>query len=310
MCADKRYFDVAIVGGGPAGLAAAIYAARARRKTMILDKALAGGQVMFTALIENYPGFPKGSSGMELADLMAQQARNLGVPIEMEEARGIERDKKDIILRTDKGEIVAKALIIATGSSWKKLNVPGEAELSGRGVSYCGTCDAMLYRDKEIVVVGGGDTAIDEALFLTRFVKRLHIVHRRGELRAEKILQERAFANEKIGFIWDSVVTKIVGDQKVSGVELLNKKTNETSVFPTEGVFIFVGNEPNTGFVPEMISKTGEGQIIVNIKMETNAPGIYAAGDVRAESIRQVVSAAGDGATAAWYADKYLDTLE
>lgn len=310
MCADKRYFDVVIVGGGPAGLAAAIYAARARRKTLIVDKAFAGGQVMYTALIENYPGFPKGSSGMELADLMAQQARSLDVPIEIEEAREIERDNKDIVLRTDKGDIISKALIIATGASWKKLNVPGEKELSGKGVSYCGTCDAMLYRDKEIVVVGGGDTAIDEALFLTRFVKRLHIIHRRSELRAEKILQERAFANEKIGFIWDSVVTKIIGEQKVSGVELLNKKTNETSVFPTEGVFIFVGNEPNTGFVPEMVSKTRDGQVITNLRMETNIPGIYAAGDVRAESIRQVVSATGDGATAAWYADKYLDTLE
>jgi thioredoxin reductase (NADPH) len=302
--------EILIIGGGPAGLAAAIYASRARRKTLVIDKALPGGQLAFTAWIENYPGFPKGAIGMDLANNMTEQARNLEVTIEMEQAKGIEKDNKTIIVQTERGEIAARALIIASGASWKKLNVAGENELTGKGVSYCGTCDGMLFRDREILVVGGGDTAIEEALFLTKFVKHLHIIHRRGELRATKILRERALANPKISFIWDTVVTKIIGEKAVTAVELLNKKTGETNIFPTQGVFILIGNEPNTGFVPDFVAKTREGQIVTNLRMETSVPGIYAAGDVRAESIRQVVAATGDGATAAWYADKYIETLE
>jgi len=310
MSGDRRMVDILIIGGGPAGLAAAIYASRARRKTLVIDKALPGGQLAFTAWIENYPGFPKGAIGMDLANNMTEQARNLEVTIEMEQAKGIEKDNKTIIVQTDRGEIAARALIIASGASWKKLNVAGENELTGKGVSYCGTCDGMLFRDREILVVGGGDTAIEEALFLTKFVKHLHIIHRRGELRATKILRERALANPKISFIWDTVVTKIIGEKAVTAVELLNKKTGEPNIFPTQGVFILIGNEPNTGFVPDFVAKTREGQIVTNLRMETSAPGIYAAGDVRAESIRQVVAATGDGATAAWYADKYIETLE
>jgi len=310
MSGDRRMVDVLIIGGGPAGLAAAIYASRARRKTLVIDKALPGGQLAFTAWIENYPGFPKGAIGMDLANNMTEQARNLEVAIEMEQAKGIEKDNKTIIVQTDRGEIAARALIIASGASWKKLNVAGENELAGKGVSYCGTCDGMLFRDREILVVGGGDTAIEEALFLTKFVKHLHIIHRRGELRATKILRERALANPKISFIWDTVVTKIIGEKAVTAVELLNKKTGETNIFPTQGVFILIGNEPNTGFVPDFVAKTREGHIVTNLRMETSVPGIYAAGDVRAESIRQVVAATGDGATAAWYADKYIESLE
>lgn len=310
MSGDRRMVDILIIGGGPAGLAAAIYASRARRKTLVIDKAFPGGQLAFTAWIENYPGFPKGAIGMDLANNMTEQARNLEVAIEMEQAKGIEKDNKTIIVQTDRGEIAARALIIASGASWKKLNVAGENELTGKGVSYCGTCDGMLFRDREILVVGGGDTAIEEALFLTKFVKHLHIIHRRGELRATKILRERALANPKISFIWDTVVTKIIGEKAVTAVELLNKKTGETNIFPTQGVFITIGNKPNTGFVPDFVAKTREGQIVTNLRMETSVPGIYAAGDVRAESIRQVVAATGDGATAAWYADKHIETLE
>jgi len=302
--------DVLIIGGGPAGLAAAIYSSRARRKTLVIDKALPGGQLAFASLIENYPGFPKGTIGMDLANNMTEQAKNLEVAIEMEQAKGIEKDNKTIIVLTDRGEIAARALIIASGASWKKLNVAGENELTGKGVSYCATCDGILFRDREIVVAGGGDTAIEEALFLTKFVKHLHIIHRRSELRATKILGERALANPKISFIWDTVITKIIGEKAVTAVELLNKKTGETNIFPTQGVFILIGNEPNTGFVPDFVAKTREGQIVTNLRMETSVPGIYAAGDVRAESIRQVVAATGDGATAAWYADKYIETLE
>ena len=307
MSEQHMEVEILIIGAGPGGMAAGIYAGRARRKSVILDKSFPGGQLAFTAHIENYPGFLKGNAGMDLANQMAEQAQHFGVEIRTEEVRGIEMDNRRFVVTTDRGVIRADAVIVATGAKWKKLDVPGEEEFSGRGVSYCGTCDSMLYMNKEIVVVGGGDTALDEALFLTRFVKKLHIIHRRDQLRAEKILQERAFADPKIGFIWDSVVTKITGGNHVDAVELLNKKTGETSVFSTEGVFIFVGNIPNIEFLPESVKKNEQGQIITNLRMETSVPGLYAVGDVRDQSIRQVVAATGDGATAAWYADKYLE---
>ena len=310
MTGQKSEIDILIIGGGPAGLAAAIYAARARRSCLILDRAFPGGQLMYTAWIENYPGFPQGSTGMDLASRMAEQAKNFGVEILMEEVKEIERQEPGFLVKTSGPPFRTKTVIIATGASWRRLDVPGEQELAGRGVSYCATCDGMLYRDKEVVLVGGGDTALCEALFLTRFVSRLQVIHRRDQLRAEKIIQERALSNPKISFIWNSVVTKILGAKKVEAVEILNKKTGETSLVPTEGVFVFIGNIPNTSFVPEEAGKNDRGQIIVNVKMETSVPGLYASGDVRAESIRQVVSAVGDGASAAWNADKYLDSLE
>jgi len=310
MTEQTSEMDIIIIGGGPGGLTASIYASRARRKCMILDKAFPGGQLMYTAWIENFPGFPKGSTGMELAGNITEQAKNLGVEIKMEQANGLEKTANGFLVKTSGNSYSSKTVIIATGASWKKLNVPGEKELAGKGVSYCATCDGMLYRDKEVALVGGGDTAICEALFLTRFVKRVHVIHRRDELRAEKILQERSLANEKIAFVWDSVVTKILGNNKVEAVEILNKKTEKTSQLPVEGVFVFIGNIPNTDFTPAEIEKNEQGQIVTNLKMETSVPGIYAAGDVRAESIRQVIAAGGDGAVAAWYADKYIDSME
>ena len=310
MAEQKSEIEILIIGGGPAGLAAAIYAARARRSCLILDRAFPGGQLMYTAWIENYPGFPQGSTGMDLASCMAEQTKNLGVEILMEEVTAIERKETGFLVKTSETLFNAKTAIIATGASWRRLDVPGEQELAGRGVSYCATCDGMLYRGKEVVLVGGGDTALCEALFLTRFVSRLHVIHRRDRLRAEKIVQERVLSHPKISFIWNSVVTKILGADKVEAVQLLNKKTGDITLVPTEGVFVFIGNTPNTSFVPEEVKKNARGQILANVKMETSAPGIYAAGDVRAESIRQVVSAVGDGASAAWNADKYLDSLE
>lgn len=310
MSQAEKDLEILIIGGGPAGLTAGIYAIRARRKCLIIDKVFPGGQLMYTAFIENYPGFPNGSTGMDLAASMAEQVQRLGVEVLMEEAEGIEKSPVGFLVKTPGKTFQTKGVIIATGASWKRLDVPGEKELSGKGVSYCATCDAPLYKDKEVVLVGGGDTALCEALYLTRFVKHLHLIHRRGALRAEKILQERVFANEKISFVWDSVVTKISGTNKVESVEILNKKTQGIQTLPTEGVFIFIGNIPNTGFVPDFVARNEQGQIMTNVKMETNVPGIYAAGDVRAESIRQVIASAGDGATAAWYADKYLDSVE
>jgi len=310
MSEQRIDLDILIVGGGPGGLAAAIYAARARRKTLVIDKVYPGGQLMYTAHIENYPGFPKGAAGMELAAQMVEQVKNFGVEIRTEEAGELFSDDSRIIVKTDKSEIRAGTAIIAAGASWRKLDVPGEKKLSGKGVSYCATCDGMLYRDREVVVVGGGDTAICEALFLTRFASKVSVVHRRDALRAEKIVQERAFENDRINFIWNSVVTEILGKDKVEGIRLQNKKSGEESSFDTDGVFIFIGNIPNTEFLPPDIEKNDQGQIVTNQKMESSMPGLYAVGDIRAGSIRQVISAAGDGATAAWYADKYLDALE
>ncbi len=310
MTEQNSEIDILIIGGGPAGLAAAIYAARARRSCLILDRAFPGGQLMYTAWIENYPGFPNGSTGMDLASHMAQQAKNFGVEILMEEAGEIKPQDQGFLVKTSGPSFKSKTAIISTGASWRRLDVPGEKELAGKGVSYCATCDGMLFRDKDVVLVGGGDTALCEALFLTRFVKSLRVIHRRDQLRAEKIVQERALSSPKISFIWDSVVTKILGTESVSAVELQNKKTGVLSIIPAEGVFVFIGNIPNTSFVPEGVRKNEQGQIITNVKMETSMPGIYASGDVRAESIRQVVSAVGDGACAAWHADKYLDSLE
>ena len=310
MPEEEKEVDVLIIGGGPGGLTAAIYASRARRNTLVIDKVFPGGQLNYTAWIENFPSLVEGRVGMELAMQITDQAKKFDAVIKMEEAREIKTASDSFMVKTNKRTIRARVVIIASGASWKTLDVPGEMNLAGKGVSYCATCDAALFRDKEVVVVGGGDTALCEALFLTRFVKHLHLVHRRDGLRAEKILQERAFNNDKIYFIWDSIVTRITGDTKVEGIETKNKKTGETSNLSTEGVFIFVGNNPNTGFVPKKVKKNEQGQIITNLHMETNIPGMYAVGDVRSESIRQVVAAVGDGATAAWYADKHLDSLD
>lgn len=302
--------EIIITGGGPGGLTAAIYSARARRKTLLLEKAMPGGQMAFTALIENFPGFPEGSSGMDLAQKIVEQAERFGTDIYMEEVKNLTFEQDGFTVHTNHGQHRAPVVIVSSGSKWKMLGIPGEKRLSGKGVSYCATCDAMLFRDKEVVVVGGGDTALVEALFLTKHVKHLHLVHRRDELRAEKILQERAFENEKISIIWDSIVTEINGDISVESVKLKNKKTGEEKIFPTEGVFIFVGNVPNSDFLPENVKKTDDGHVVINQRMETNLPGLYAIGDVRHDTIRQVVAAAGDGAIAAWHADKFLDKLE
>lgn len=302
-------YDIIIAGGGPAGLAAAIYATRGRRKTLLLDAMAPGGQMVISHMIENYPAFPKGIPGPELADLMTDHARAFDAEIRIESVQSVAVENNKRVVTTSERSYSCRAVIISTGASPRKLNVPGEKELTGKGVSYCGTCDAMFFRDKEIVVVGGGDAAIDESLFLTKFVTGLTIIHRRDQLRAEKILQERAFANPKIKFLWDTVVTHIRGSDSITGVSIKNVKTNEQRDISTEGVFIFIGHIPNTAFVKGLVEMNDMGFIATDHRMATSVPGIFAAGDVRQQTIRQIVTAAGEGATAAYYAEKYLSEL-
>jgi len=312
MSHQSNSCEIGIIGGGPAGLTAAIYASRARRKTIIFEQIGSGGQILITYLIENYPGFPDGISGYELGQLFENQAKRFGTEIVLASASGLKIGHPYHTIITDKGEFICGAIIIASGASHRKLNVPGEKELEGRGVSYCGTCDAMFFKGKEVVVIGGGDAAIDEAIFLTKFVSKLTVVHRRDKLRAAKIIQERAFANPKINFMWDSIITEILGDTEkgVRGVKVKNNMTGEESIFPTGGVFVFIGHTPNSSFLPPEIEKAPDGTLITNFKMETNIKGIYAAGDIRRDTIRQIITSAGEGATAGFYADKYLETLK
>jgi len=299
-------YELVIIGGGPGGLTAGIYAARARLRTVLLEKGLAGGQVAFTNLIENYPGFPDGVAGMELGRLMEQQARNLDLEIVNEEALKVELHGADKLVQTAGNEYRAAALIIATGAQHTRLGLPSEEALTGRGVSYCAVCDGAFFRGREVAVVGGGDSAIDEGLFLTRFAHKVTIIHRRDALRATKILQERAFANPKMAFIWSHVVDQIVGTDHLEKLVLRHVRTGEKQDLVVDGLFIYIGLKPNTEFLRGTLNLDPQGCIVTNEKMETEIPGIYAVGDVRLGSLRQAIIAAGEGATAALMAEKYL----
>ena len=301
--------DIVIIGGGPAGLTAGLYTARARLKVLLLERLAPGGQVLNTDWVENYPGFPDGISGFELVERMKTQAENFDLPIQLEEVMGLKfsPDKKTVI--TNKGQLEAKALIIATGATPKKLGIEGEDLLTGKGVSYCATCDGPFYKDQEVVVIGGGDTALEEAIFLTRFASRIHVAHRRDELRAVKLLQDRAMAQEKIKFIWDTIPLKILGDNGVEGIELKNVKTGEISRKEAQGVFIFIGTEPNAELIDGIVKQDEGGFVITDEKMETSVPGVFAAGDIRSKPWRQISTAVGEGAAASFYAEKYLEGL-
>ena len=304
---DDRIRDLVIIGGGPAGLAAGIYAARARLDTLLIEKLGQGGQILLTDWIENYPGFPDGVSGFELADLFGKQATKFGLEILNGEVLGIKLEGKIKIIDLGNQSIRCKSIIIATGASPSRLGVEGEDSFTGKGVSFCATCDGPFYREKVVAVVGGGNSAVEEALFLTKFASKVYIIHRRDELRATKILQERAFNNPKIEIIWDTVVVKIEGDDAgVNNLKIKNVKTEEISDLSVDGVFIFVGTIPNTSYVPQEIEKNSRGFLITNENMETSVPGIFAAGDVRAKLLRQIVTAVGDGATAAFAAELYI----
>ena len=302
-------YQLIIIGGGPAGLSAGLYATRARLSTLLVERAIPGGQIINAELVENYPGFPQGISGAELGSLMEQQATKYGLEIIMAEVEGVEVGAEEKIVHTSEGQYRAKALIIAGGSEHSKLGVPGEEELRGRGVSYCATCDGAFFKDQVIAVVGGGNVAINDALFLTRFASKVIVIHRRDQLRATKILSEGAFARPKIEFLWDTVVESIGGDGQVRELGLRNVKTGTESKLEVSGIFVAVGLRPNTSYLEGVVALSPEGFILVNGQMETGVPGVFAAGDIRAGSARQVSSAVGDGATAAISAERYLSSI-
>lgn len=297
-----------IIGAGPAGLTAGLYAARARMNVLLIEKAVPGGQVLITDWIENYPGFPEGISGFDLAEKIKEQALALGLTIETAEVQGLDLSgtTKEVILKEKR--IKTKSLIIASGASPRKLGV-GEDKFMGKGVSFCATCDGPFFRDKVVVAVGGGDTAIQESIFLTRFAKKVYLVHRRDELRATKILQERAFSNDKIEFLWDSVVTGMDGFFGVEKVHVKNVKTGNESEIEANGCFIWIGILPNTEFIKGDVKTDEGGFILVDTKMQTNVPGVFAVGDVRDTPLRQIATAVGDGAVAAVSAEHYVESL-
>ena len=300
-------YDVVIIGGGPAGLTAGIYVKRAMLNALLIEKMGIGGQIIVTDLVENFPGFPE-ISGANLAMKFEEQARKFGLAMKgMVEVESIIDKDKIKVIQTTEGEIETRSVIIASGTTPKKLGARGEVEFIGRGVSYCATCDGFFFKDKVVVVIGGGDSAITEAIYLTKMAKKVIVVHRRSELRAEKINQEHAFSNPKISFIWDSVLEEIIGKNVVEKVILKNVKTNSTSEMATDGVFIYVGLIPNKAFTDD--KKDEWGFILTNEKMETSIKGIFAAGDCRVTPLRQIATAVGNGAIAAVSAERYLEHL-
>ncbi|WP_353682073.1 thioredoxin-disulfide reductase [Tepidanaerobacter sp. EBM-49] len=303
-------FDVAIIGAGPAGLSAGLYAARAKLSTIIIEKMYPGGQAAMTYRIENYPGFSDGIGGAELAEAMKSQAERFGAKILNNGAVKIVKEDNIFNIILDDDNVEAKTVILAAGASAKKLGVKGEIEFTGRGVSYCATCDGAFYANKTVAVVGGGDTAIEEALFLTRFASKVYVIHRRNQLRATKILQERAFQNSKISFIWDSVVDEIRGKDTVNELVVKNVKTGELESISVDGIFVAIGQTPLTDFVKDIISLDNQGYIITNEHMMTNVPGIFAAGDIRQKPLRQVITAASDGAVAAVEAGRFIESMQ
>lgn len=304
-------YDIIIIGGGPAGLTAGLYACRARMKTVLIEKALCGGQILITDTIENFPGFPDGIKGPDLADWMFKQASHFGLEVKTSEALRVTLGKaaeQAFSVELSGGETVeALSVIISSGARWNTLNIPGEKELTGRGVSYCATCDGPLFRNKEVVVVGGGDTALEDALFLTKFASKVTVVHRRDRLRATKILQERALTNKKIEFCYNSVATAISGSKQCEGVAVKDIVTLAQKTIKASGVFVLIGMTPNSSMVKSLASMDDKGYVICDDDMNTSVEGMFACGDVRKKLLRQVVTAAGDGATAAFSAQHYVE---
>ena len=305
--ADK--YDVIVIGAGPGGMTAALYASRANLKVAMLDRGVYGGNMNNTAEIENYPGF-KMIMGPDLSEEMYQSATNFGAEFVYGNVEKIEvLDEKTKLVKTDSGELEAPVVIIATGSESRKLGVPGEEQYGGRGVSYCAVCDGAFYKNRDVVVIGGGDSAVEEGMYLANLTSSVNVVHRRDSLRAQKILQERAFKNDKIKFTWDTVVEEIQGDeQKVTGVKAKNVKTGETTIIPADGVFIYVGSIPMTAPFQGLGITDDKGWIETNDKMETSIPGVYAIGDVRQKTLRQITTAVGDGGIAGQEAFNYIES--
>ncbi len=298
-------YDIAIIGLGPAGLGAGIYAVRGGLKTIAFDMGMPGGQIVNTELVDNYPGF-RNIAGPELAAKFEEHAKELGLQMEMERISSVSLDGKYKILKGDNGEYRTKALIIATGGSPRKLGVPGEAELAGRGVSYCAVCDGPFFRNKNLVVIGGGDAAVEESVYLSKLASTVTVIHRRDELRAAKSVQEKAFSKDNISFRWNTVPLAINGEVKVENIKVKNVQTGEESSLPADGVFIYIGFMPNTKLFEKLLDFDEAGHICVNSKMESSVPGIYAIGDVRTGSHKQIATSIGDGVTAELNIEEYL----
>ena len=306
---DEQRTKVLILGSGPGGLTAALYTARADLEPIVMTGMELGGQVSLTHIVENYPGFPEGVGGAEMVELFQKQAERFGAKLEFDTAVEVDLSNRPFRVKGYSNEYLTDSLIITTGATPRHLGVPGEVELTGRGVSYCATCDGWFFKDKDVVVVGGGDSALEEGLFLTRYANSVTIIHRRDELRAGQILQNRAKANPKVKFIWDTIVEEIVGEDAVRHLRLKNKKTGEISEHETDGVFIFIGHIPNTKLFEGQLEMDDLGYLEVNNLMHTSVPGVYAAGEVADPHFRQVITSAGMGAAAAIEAGHYLDAL-
>lgn len=308
MSAGAAY-DVVIIGAGPAGLAAAVYTGRGRLQTVVLEKAIPGGQILLTDWVENYPGFPEGIVPFELMDNFRKQAEKFGALIETDEAKGIRREEKHWVVDGQSKEYKARAVIIASGAAYRKLGIPNETRLTGKGVSYCATCDGPFFRDAVVAVVGGGDNALTEAVMLTKFCRKLYVLHRRGQFRAIKILQERVFANPKIEVLWNCVVDAAEGENQLERIIVRNIKEDRTYPLPLDGLFVSIGMDPHTEFVRGVVKLNEWGEIKVDFRMATSQPGIYAAGDVADTCPKQVATAVGAGVHAALSVNEYLESL-
>ncbi len=309
MVDSENSFDVLIIGGGPAGLTAGLYAARARLKCVLLEKMMMGGQIATTEMVDNYPGFPEGVAGAQIGPLFEAQAKRFGLEVrQFQEGLKVERlDEGFLVTCANRDELFCKSLIVATGSGWTPLGIPGEERLKGAGVSYCATCDGAFFRDMELAVIGGGNSAVEEAAFLTKFASKVYVIHRRDQLRAEKIVQEKAFANPKIEFVWSHVPLEIVGEKEVEGVRVKDLKSGEERLLSVAGAFIYVGMKADSEIVKDLVEMDEQGYIKAAEDTVTSCPGLFAAGDVRQKPLRQVATAISDGATAAIMAEKYID---
>ena len=305
---NAKHVKVLVLGSGPAGYAAALYAARAELKPVVLTGMQLGGQAALTYTIENYPGFPEGVGGAQLGELFQKQAEHFGALTEFDLANEVDLSQRPFKITADSGEYLADTLIIGTGASPTHLEIPGEVELTGRGVSYCATCDGWFFKDKKVIVVGGGDSALEEALFITRYATSVTIIHRREEFRASPILQHRAKEHPKVDFILNTIVTEVVGTDKMAALKLKNVKTGDETAIDADGLFIFIGHIPNTQMFKDKLEMSDLGYITVNDKMETSVPGVFAAGEAADPHFRQVVTSAGMGAAAAIQATRFLET--
>ncbi len=305
-----KFYDVIIIGGGGAGLTAALYSSRADLKTILFEKSILGGQIAITDMVDNFPGFPEGVLGPDIAQRMERQARKFGTIIQNEEVINIEKNADGFTVKTNEGLYHGRIVILATGAHARMLNVPGEAEFIGKGVSYCATCDAPFFRDKTVAVIGGGDSALQEGLYLTKFARKVYIIHRRDQLRAEHILQRKAEGNDKISFIWDSVVTEIKGNNLVDKVVIKNVKTNEKSDLKLDGVFVFIGHDPASKIVEGLVEFDDKKHIKTDGSFQSVVPGIFVCGEVRSGCEWQLIAACGEGCQAALQAQNYLETIK